>query len=299
MIRVGIDIGGTKVNIGLLEESGKVLAKENFPVGNASDMQVFIPKLHDAIKRLAQEAGVEGSEIGFCGIGVPGTVSADKLTVGCAPNLGWIDLPLGKEFQEYTGYKVKLVQDAKAAAWAEYCAGAGKGQDLICVTLGTGIGTGLVLDGKIYEGALGTAGELGHVPVKLNGRPCACGKVGCMECYSAGKGLGFTAKELYGEDADARTLFAKAAEGDKAASDAIEEAIVFLGTTFVAAVNLMSPACLLVSGGLSERKTEYAEPFMKFVKEHAYEIPGRPLEVKFAALGSDAPMIGAALLPAD
>lgn len=297
MLRVGIDIGGTKVNVGVLDESGRVLAKEYFPIQNTADLPNFVTLLHEKVRAALQTAHADEHEVGFCGIGIPGSVAEDRLTVTCAPNLGWNNLPLGQLFQAKTGYRVQLVQDAKAAAWGEYCLGAGKGQDLLCVTLGTGIGTGIVLNGTIYEGAMHTAGELGHVPVKENGRACGCGKKGCMESYAAGKGLTQTAQELYGAQATAHDLFAHAANGDVCAQQALHEAIEMLGAVLVAAVNLFSPACLLLSGGLSERKKEFAEPLMQYIRTHAYQLADQPICVKYAALGADAPMIGAAMLP--
>jgi glucokinase len=192
-----------------LDEQGSVLAKEQFPVPHTTDVDEIAVLLQKKVRALAASAHVEETEIGFCGIGVPGSVAEDRLTVCSAPNLGWIDFPLGQCFQAKTGYRVQLIQDAKAAAWAEYCLGAGKGKDLLCITLGTGIGTGIVLNGNIYEGALRTAGELGHVPFAEKGRACGCGQNGCMECYAAGKGLLQTAQELYGPHATVQELFEK------------------------------------------------------------------------------------------
>ena len=124
------------------------------------------------------------------------------------PNLGWKDEPVADIFKILTGIPAKVLQDSRAGAYGEYKAGSGRDSNaLICITLGTGIGTGLVIDGKIYHGALLAAGELGHIPVAEQGRPCGCGKNGCLECYSAGKGLDQTAREFYGEDATARDLF--------------------------------------------------------------------------------------------
>jgi len=293
MIRVGIDIGGTKVNIGLLSENRKILAKKMFPVGDASDPVAFVSVLHEAVRTLCVEAQIDESSVGFCGIGVPGTVSDDKMSVLCAPNLGWTNIPIGRLFAERTGYTVRMVQDAKAAAWGEYCAGSGKGQDLLCVTLGTGIGTGILIDGRLYRGALGTAGEIGHTPVVGNGRECGCGKQGCLEKYAAGGGLDISAKERFGADSTARDLFSAAKNGDSDSAGVIADAIEMLGSAIVGAVNLLSPDCVLFSGGLSEEDA-YLTPLISYIRAHVYSAGGFPV-IRKAALGALAPLYGAAL----
>ena len=162
------------------------------------------------------------------------------------------------------------------------------------MTLGTGIGTGIVIDGKIYTGALLGAGELGHIPAVEGGRPCGCGKRGCLEKYCAGGGLDITARELLGNGNTAKELFSAAKNGNADAQKAIDSAIEILGRAIVSAVNLLSPSCILFSGGLSEEDTSLT-PLIEYVKTHCYSSSGELPVLKKAELGSLAPLVGAAL----
>lgn len=239
------------------------------------------------------------SEICFCGIGIPSTVSPDGKIVVKAPNLGWINFPLADLLQKALNIPVQLMQDSRAAAYGEYRIGGGAGhRAVVCITLGTGIGTGIVIDGQIFNGALGCAGELGHVPVVPGGRECACGQRGCLECYSAGKGLNIVARELFGKDCSSEKLFELARSGSEHARAALLDSVEKLGTVVVSMINLLSPDCVLFSGGLSEQRELYVEPLIDFVQAKRYHSGADDeLHIGVASLGEDAPMVGAALQP--
>lgn len=270
--RAGIDIGGTKINIGLLGADARLLGNRVIPIAGDCDSRSVLRRAAGVLRQLCAEQGIAFAEIAAFGIGVPGTVSADGTVVQKAPNLDWEEVPLAAQFFEITGRHATVLQDSRAAAYGEYAAGNGKGsRTLLCITLGTGIGTGIVMNGEIYNGARYTAGELGHSPAVANGRHCGCGKAGCLECYAAGKGLDQTAQELYGADATAKTLFESADAGDAKALEALDQAVVLLGRTIVSAVNLISPDCLLFSGGLAEQKTLYLEPLIRYIKQNMYQ----------------------------
>ena len=291
MYHVGIDIGGTKINIGIVDDDGNVLVKRKVYVNELSDI---VSDTAYAVCELINKNSIDKNSVSSIGIGIPGTVSDDGKRILKAPNLN-VPSDFASSFEEKLAIPVKLLQDSRAAAYGEYAAGAGKGaKTLMCMTLGTGIGTGLVIDGKIYNGAMGCAGEIGHTPVKRDGRKCGCGKCGCVEKYSAGLGLDMTASELYGEGMKAAYLFELAEKGDKTATEAIDEAVILLGNVIVGAVNLISPDCLLFSGGLSNVKM-YADKIIEYVKTHCYSGDGKLPEIGYASLGEDAPMIGAAL----
>jgi len=294
---VGIDIGGTKINIGILDLNNELISNKIIPIPTEKDCSSVLKVAAKGLSLLCAETEIEKNEIISVGIGVPGTVSSDFRVAKFVPNLGWYDEPVGDIFKILTGLPAKVLQDSRAGAYGEYMAGNGKGSStLICITLGTGIGTGLVINGKIYHGALLAAGELGHIPVADQGRPCGCGKNGCLECYAAGKGLDMTAKEFYGDQATARDLFEAADNGDEDAHFAINQAINMLGKVIVSAINLISPDCLIFSGGLSAQTELYLNPLIEYIKEHSYKTEGqKELKICLAKWKEDAPMIGAAI----
>lgn len=294
MYRLGIDIGGTKINIGLLDENNHLLGNHRLWI---KDIHNLAESVKEAVNLLCTKQNVAIKEVISCGIGVPGTVSSDGRKLIKAPNIQILSKNVVEEIEQVLQIPVAMVQDSRAAAWGEYLCGAGKGAaTVVCITLGTGIGTGMVLDGKIYNGSLGSAGELGHLPVCENGRPCGCGKNGCLEKYCAGGGLDITAREILGEGHTAADLFAAAKNGYEEAATQISHAVELLGKAIVAIVNLMSPDCILFSGGLSEQEALYLQPVMDYVRKHCYD-SGKVPELKKAALGENAPMIGAALIP--
>lgn len=294
---VGIDIGGTKINVGVLNGENELLANKVALIPEDKDCHAVLKVAADTLYNLLDEQAIEKARVFSVGIGVPGTVSSDFRVAKFVPNLGWKDEPVADIFKILTGIPAKVLQDSRAGAYGEYKAGSGRGSNaLICITLGTGIGTGLVIDGKIYHGALLAAGELGHIPVADQGRPCGCGKNGCLECYSAGKGLDQTAREFYGEDATARDLFLAAENGDEDAHFAINQAVNMLGKVVVSAVNLLSPDCLVFSGGLSAQRELYLNPLVQYIREHSYKTEGqKELKIALAEWKEHAPMVGAAI----
>ena len=289
-MRLGIDIGGTKIGVGIFEDDGRLLANEKLYVEGNGDIPALIA---EGVKKLCAERKIDFTQITACGAGVPGTVSKDGRRVLKAPNLPISGDTFVPELEAKLNIPVGVVQDSRAAAWGEYLFGGGKGKSsVVCVTLGTGIGTGIVLDGKIFGGALGGAGELGHLPIVENGRPCGCGKRGCLEKYSAGLGLDITASELLGEGKKAPDLFAEAQKGNREAQKAIAHAAEALGKGLVSIVNLLSPDCILFSGGLSAQES-YVEAVTDYILSHCYDAGVKP-EIKKAALGELSPLYGAA-----
>ncbi|MBE6691230.1 MAG: ROK family protein [Ruminococcaceae bacterium] len=291
--RLGIDVGGTKICVGLVQVTDHVslVAHKRLAVSKITDVVIDI---RTAVDALCDEKGVNINEIEFCGVGIPGTVSADGRRILKAPNISVLSENFADLLSAALHGPVRMLQDSRAAAWGEYRCGRGQGANtLICMTLGTGIGTGLVIGGRLYHGALGTAGELGHVPVVENGRPCGCGKRGCVEKYAAGGGLDLTAQELLGEGKDAKDLFLAAKVGNSQAQLAIDSAIEQLGRVLVGAVNLLSPDAVLFSGGLSCEES-FLSALIAYIKAHCYAASHYPVLAR-AALGELAPLIGAAM----
>lgn len=181
-IRIGIDIGGTKVNIGLMTATGGILASTMLPSEGARDTAAFTDRICTAAEALMTPYGLTWEKIAHIGIGIPGTVDSAHGIILYSCNLfGDQPVDLASHFLRRCGQTVTVVQDSWAAAWAEHCFGAGQGHDsMLCMTIGTGIGCGVILSGKVFAGAMHAAGELGHVPVIRNGRPCGCGRKGCL-----------------------------------------------------------------------------------------------------------------------
>ncbi len=295
MYKVGIDIGGTKITLGVFDAATKQLIKsEKLYI---KDIESIVVTLKQTVFRIINDLGGKYSDIESVGIGIPGTVSSDGKKILKAPNISKLTENFVVELEKELSLPITMIQDSRAAAWGEYLCGGGQGYScVICVTLGTGIGTGMVIDGKIYSGALGAAGELGHLPVVENGRKCGCGRHGCVEKYSAGGGLDITARELLGDSKTAADLFDAVKLGNKDAKKVLEEAVIILGRALTSIINLISPDCLLFSGGLSEQEELYLNPLIKYITEHCYNATELP-KISKAALGEYSPLYGAAFVP--
>lgn len=300
-IRIGIDIGGTKANMGLLTEDGTIIARHKLmmPKDTLPDEQLKL--IAGTAEKLVIESGYAMSDLVFVGMGVPGTVDDTNTTVLNAPNLNWVNVHAAERFYEYCGLKPLVAQDARASALAEYLCGSGQNAKLlVSVTLGTGIGGGIIANGTIFNGALGTAGEIGHIPVVANGRLCGCGRRGCAETYGSGTGIARGADEhpaFAGQHLSSERIFELAQEGNANALEVIADAIEKLGRGLCAVVNLLSPDAMIFSGGLCVQRELYVNPLIDFIRTHAYALAcDDKLKIDISSLGSDAPMIGAAML---
>lgn len=291
--RIGIDIGGTKVKIGLVNESNQIVSEKKLYIKDITDLAL---DLKNNIHNMCDELNIDRSQIKSVGIGIPGTVSDDGKKILKAPNISILSDDIACQMEDILNIPVTLVQDSRAAAWGEYLCGGAKGAKVaVCITLGTGIGTGIVVNGNIFGGGLGSAGEMGHIPVSGGTRKCGCGKVGCVEKYVAGGGLDITASEILGEGKNASDLFVEAKAGNEKAINAINAAVEMLGGVIVSVVNLLSPDCILFSGGLSNQEEMYLNPVISYVNDHCYSSGKLPV-LKKAELGENAPMVGAALI---
>jgi glucokinase len=303
-ISIGIDIGATKANIGLVTSTGKIIDSVRVPVQHKSSAEGFIEKLCQEVVRLINANGLNKGDCTFYGVGVAGTADHKTGLVEYCPNLGWEDVPAGAIFKKHLGVEVKISQDSRLAAWAEYLLGAGRTySSIICVTVGTGIGSGIIIDGKIFHGALNTAGEMGHTVFEKDGRLCNCGNHGCLERYSSGTGMIERALEAYPEKFvnrphKAETLFELAYAGDQDLLGLIRRAVEDLAVGIANAVSLLSPEAVIVSGGLCTHEELIIRPLQELVDRYGYHawVRKKKLKIEKAQLGPEAPMIGAALL---
>jgi glucokinase len=303
-ISVGIDIGGTKVHIGLVTGSGKVIVDERLPVQNDLRAEVLIETICRHLDGLVETNQSKKSDILSFGVGVPGTADIKTGNVEYCPNLGWEDISAGAIFEKYLGRDVIVSQDSRCAAWAEYLLGAGrKYRSMICITLGTGIGSGIIVDGRIFHGAMNTAGEIGHCVFEKDGRPCNCGRRGCLERYCSGTGIIKRALEAFPEKLaslphKSETVFQLAYAGDRDALTLIRGVVEDLAIGIANAVSILSPEAVIISGGLCDHDELIVKPLEQLVNQYGYHSWSRKklLKIEKAQAGSDAPMIGAALL---
>ena len=300
---LGIDIGGTKTNVGIVDEDGSILAKAKFST-YAGACEESIKRISASIKSFLDVKGYRPEDIAFIGAGVPGTVDTRTGFVDYCPNLHWIDEPAGEYFRKHLGREVAIVQDSRAAAFGELLFGAGRGfSDIICLTLGTGIGGGIIVGGKIFNGGMNTAGELGHTPIVKNGKPCVCGVGGCLERYVSGTAILSRALESFPEKFEGRekkseTVFELAYAGDAQALALISDCVDDLAFGIACAVDLLSPQAVVISGGLCEHESLIIRPLIERVPKFGYFswVKKNALVIKKAELLGDAPMIGAAML---
>ncbi len=306
-LTIGIDLGGTKIAGGVVDEGGSITlrARRDTP---ARDVEAVEGVIVELVRELAK-----GREIEAVGIGAAGLIDEKRSRVLMAPNLGWTDEPLRSAVEREIGLPVVVENDANAAAWGEYRFGAGQGCDnLVCVTVGTGIGGGLVFHGQMYRGAHGVAAEFGHLCVEPGGRLCGCGNRGCWEQYASGHALVRAARTLAAENRDqAEQLLAlgdgtpegvdgtdvttAAAEGDQVALEAFAEIGKWLGSGLASVVEILDPGRILLGGGVSSAGRLLLDPTKRAFQESVVGRKFRPTTpVELASLGNDAGIVGAA-----
>lgn len=309
MLTIGVDIGGTKIAAGVVDRDGQILDKVKYPTPN-NDPQ----GLADAVARAVDElrGRRDSGAIEAVGVGVAGFVDEDRSTIQIAVNLGLRDEPLRKRLQESVGLPVVIENDANAAAWAEARFGAGRGSDhIVCITLGTGIGGGLVIDGALHRGRFGVAAEVGHYRVVPYGRRCPCGNHGCWEQYASGRALVAEGQDRARTDPLAAERMLKLAdgvveqvqghvitqaalEGDRAALDCFATVGEWAGVGLADLVAILDPECFVLGGGVSDAGAILLDPVRDSFMRHVSGRPGRRLaDVRLAELGGDAGIVGA------
>ena len=311
MIAIGIDIGGTSIKGAAVDSNGRVYDKFSMPFVKGEPGEVTIRKLADLVKEYIAAQHLEGKIAGI-GIGSPGTLDVANGVVNYANNLGWNELPVADLMKETLPYDVRLTNDANAAALGEAKFGAGKSHEIvIMLTLGTGVGGGIIINGQLFEGNQGKGGELGHIVVQVDGEQCTCGRKGCLEAYGSATALIRETKkamlsnkrslmwkispeiELVG----GRVVFEAAAQGDKSAIKVLNNYIKYLGEGILNYCNIFRPNVIVLSGGIANAGEPLFKPLNEYIKERNYGYQSTP-EVKIvpAELGYDSGKIGAAAL---
>ena len=311
MIAIGIDIGGMSIKGAAVDSNGRVYDKFSMPFVKGEPGEHTIKKLADLVKEYIASQHLEGKIAGI-GIGCPGTLDVANGIVEYSNNLNWNDLPVAKIMNEVLPYPIRLINDANAAALGEAKFGAGKqNETVIMLTLGTGVGGGIIINGKLYEGNQGKGGELGHIVVQVDGEQCSCGRKGCLEAYASATALIREAKKAMRlnkrsllwelspdiELVGGRVVFEAASKGDKAAKEVLNNYIKYLGEGILNYCNIFRPNVVVLSGGIANAGAPLFDPLNKYIEERFYGYKATP-EVKVvpAELGYDSGKIGAAAL---
>ncbi len=297
-VRIGIDIGGTDTRIGLVDIHQKLIAEKVMPTRAERGAQRVAEDIAARTRELLEETGICIDQCVGAGVGVPGTVDREKGIVRYSNNIRWENVSLAEMFRNLFPIPVRIANNADCAALGESVAGAGKDcQDLVMLTLGTGVGSGIILDGEIYEGGHVGGAELGHMVIVENGEPCSCGRRGCLEAYVSLPALVREAEKACGRALLPEQIFAAAEAGDGALLPVVEEYIRRLGTGIVNIVNIFRPQEVLLGGEIPSGGETLLEPLRRMVSENCFGGPGgEQPELAMAALGSKAGMIGAANL---
>ena len=311
---VGIDIGGTNLKAGLVEDNGLILATQSMKVAQIDDPDSLAWTLVALTQDLCRSAGVSLEDVTSVGVGVPGTVDIRSGTVLYTCNLPLRSVPLRKLFHHYLPMPMYIENDANCAALAEYFVGSGRGSKrFVMITLGTGIGGGIVHNGKIFHGANGMAGEVGHMSIVYNGEPCPCGRRGCWERYASASALKrLTAQAMEaspesilrsvvaenGGKVSGQSAFIAMRRGDPVGKQVCEQYIDYLADGILNLVNIFQPDTLAIGGGVSNEDDEYLlRPLQKRVEQGS--LPGsrdKLTRLVKAELGSRSGIIGAAFL---
>jgi len=303
-LSVGIDVGATKIMMGVVDDSGRVLRSVGLSPWLHSTLEDNIENLLTSLEELVSP--YDRSRLNDIGVGLPGTVDDERGVVVYTPNLRWDGLPIARILHDRVGLDVHLIQDTAAAAWGEYLFGAGAGLDnVVCATIGSGVACGVIVEGKLYGGARHTAGEIGHLRIADESLVCGCGRRGCLEAGGSGLGLvkifhrdvGRGARtQLPTSGVDARMIFDGAREGDETCRAAIDEMVSYLALGLSAVAMVLTPDVLIISGGLSREQDLLITPLTERIYEVSYRTVIENVRITPAALGSDAPLIGAAVL---
>jgi glucokinase len=306
-LNIGVDVGGTNIKFGVVSASGTLLFKSSVCTHPAGGGKEILTTITDNVKQIIKNAGLSLSDVNSVGIGFPGTVDSKKGMVVYAPNIYWKNVAVTRSVKQNIRKDIFIAQDSRAAAWGEFLVGSGVGySDIVSITLGTGIGCGMIINGTIYNGGLNTAGEFGHQLIRKNDNPCTCGRKGCLETLVGAPAIiksalksKTLAKKIGLKDGSASVLdiYGLAAEGDKEAIAVTGKVVEYLAAGLVNMINIVSPQVICISGGISNAKDKLLlTPLRRTIQQNVYKPVARKVKIVKSVLGSDAPLIGAALL---
>lgn len=306
---IGIDVGGTNIKAGVVDGRGNLLNKDSIPTLADRPYNEVIADMAKVSISAAEGAGVSISDIKSIGIGIPGSCDDERGMVTLACNLNFNNVPLRSELQKHIKVPVHLGNDANCAALGEYYMLDEKPRNMIFVTLGTGIGGGIIIDKKLYTGFNATAGEIGHIMLVKGGRECGCGRRGCWEAYGSVTGLILSTKEAIEKNPESlmakmtlddkisgRTAFDAAREGDAAARTVISTWAEYVAEGVIDLINLFQPEVISIGGAISAESDMILKPILAFADKYRYNGSEKKTRIQIASCGNDAGIVGAAFL---
>jgi Transcriptional regulator/sugar kinase len=315
MYYLGIDLGGTNIKVGVVDENSQIIATAKRKTVVPCPPDDMCEQLASTAMEALRNANLTLDDVPWVGVGTPGTVNTDTGVVEFSNNLYFNHFELRKFLGAKMNKKVIVENDANAAAYGEYQAGALKGaKNAMAITLGTGVGSGIIIDGKIYSGSNYGAGEMGHTVIVFQGRHCTCGRDGCWEMYASATGLIRSTKEAMEKSADrsspiwklvdgdlsnvdGRTAFDAMRAGDPIGVAVVDEYIEYLGCGLANCINAFQPDILCIGGGICNEGETLLKPLREYVAKEAYSLSSQgETKICRALLGNDAGIIGAALL---
>lgn len=310
---IGIDLGGTNIVAGVVDENYNIISKASTKTNLPRPEKEIADDMAKVSVQAVKEAGISMEQIEWVGIGTPGIANSEKGIIEYSCNLGFNNTPMVEYIKKSIDKPVFIENDANAAAYGEYVAGAAKGaKNAVCITLGTGVGGGIIIDGKIYSGSNFAGAEIGHTVIEVDGPQCACGRKGCVEVFSSATGLIRMTKEAMEADKDsvmhkitaerkgkvtARTSFDAMRMGDKTAKAVVDKYIKYLAAGITNTINIFQPDILCIGGGVCNEGDPLLLPVKELVKQEVYtKNSPKNTEIVIAKLGNDAGIIGAAFL---
>ncbi len=316
MYNIGIDLGGTNIVAGVVDDSCSIIGKGKCKTSLPRSAEEIFDDMGSAVNNALKEAAITLDDVYSIGLGTPGAVDEKDGVITFSANLKFHNVRAVNMLKERFDKKIFIGNDANCAAFGEFLAGAGKNssiRDMIAVTLGTGVGSGIIIDGRILTGFNGAAGELGHMVIQVNGVSCNCGRKGCWETYASASGLIRMTKELYEKTGDpaikeaveaegeinAKIAYMAARSGSKNCADLIDKYAFYVACGLTNIINAFEPQVVCIGGGVSHEGDALLTPVKKYVAEESYT-KNNPLDeqtvIRLAELGNDAGIIGAAML---
>lgn len=310
-MKIGIDVGGTGIQVGLVDKDLKIISENSIPTRTDLPFEEQVQQIASSVLSVISSAGLDPEAVESVGVGIPGIASATGEIIKCT-NMGWHHVPFGKVFNRFFNKPVYVENDANVAALAESVIGVSAGtSSSVFITIGTGIGSGIIIDGKIWKGCHGIGGELGHVIFDLDGIPCSCGNHGCLERYCSATAIIRMSREAVKihpdslllkladnnpSNIEAKTLLDAARQEDPVAVEVYHKFISYLAQAVASVVNLLDPEVIVLGGGVSKAGTFLLKPLVReFPRYVLFDDQSLP-EIKLAVLGSEAGIIGASML---